>query len=246
MPEDLQFLLKFIMDSADSIAWIHLAPSCGTASRARERPVNPKLLNGRPPPRPLRSSDRPDGLEDLTPTEAQRVLSANASYHATQQIVHTAHNLSICTSIENPGNSLFWATTWTEELLRTIPGFWTFFHSCQHGGDRDKLTAWWCNKDWFLPLAAQCKRDHAHRPWTPALQGKQLVFPTAEEAAYPMLLCERLSCILQQQTVHFCRPAFRCQQVITQVCRAWPTSGQQGQTTCLLLLALCLACSANT
>lgn len=37
LPEDVQQLLEFITMNKDRIAWLHFAPACGTASRARER-----------------------------------------------------------------------------------------------------------------------------------------------------------------------------------------------------------------
>ena len=68
-------LEKLVRAERHRLVHVHFAPSCGTASRARERPVP-----GLPPdrqPRPLRSDDKPDGLDHLTETEAARVEAAN-------------------------------------------------------------------------------------------------------------------------------------------------------------------------
>ena len=37
-----------------------------------------------------------------------------------------------------------------------------------------------------------CDKQHSHASWKPWLQDGVLVFPTAEEAAYPFILCERI------------------------------------------------------
>lgn len=56
--------------------------------------------------------------------------------------------------IENPFNSHFWMTTPMQELCSSGPSHAEFvsFHDCCHGGDRDKLTSLWVNKDWLHPL----------------------------------------------------------------------------------------------
>ena len=105
----------------------HFAPSCGTASRARERPV-PGLSAARQP-RPLRSEDKPDGLPSLGPAEQVRVESANASYAAMVKLILVLVDLGVSISIENPKNSLFWLASWmqvyTEVFLRAISRFST-------------------------------------------------------------------------------------------------------------------------
>ncbi len=63
------------------IAYIHMAPPCGTASRARERPVSAWLQSqGVPSPKPLRSEEFPCGLEGIEGENAVRVAAANAIY----------------------------------------------------------------------------------------------------------------------------------------------------------------------
>ena len=61
-----------------------------------------------------------------------------------------------------------------------------------HGGKRNKLTKWWSSKDVFSDLAVVCDQMHSHAQWNPVQQGQNLIFPTAEEAAYPHLLCKRV------------------------------------------------------
>ena len=66
-----------------NLKWVHFAPPCGTASRARE--VRRNVPNC---PRPLRSDELPDGLPDLSSWEQFKVSQANLLYKATVEIVH--------------------------------------------------------------------------------------------------------------------------------------------------------------
>ena len=36
------------------------------------------------------------------------------------------------------------------------------FHSCAHGGTRDKLTTIWQSKPWFTALSLKCNKQHRH------------------------------------------------------------------------------------
>ena len=51
-------------------------------------------------------------------------------------------------------------------------------------------------QDVFSELSILCDGRHDHAKWNPKPVGQKLSFPTAEEAAYPMLLCKRLVAIL--------------------------------------------------
>ena len=53
------------------LLWIHLAPVCGAASRARDIRVFPG------DPQPLRNNCEPEGLSNLQPEDARRVSIAN-------------------------------------------------------------------------------------------------------------------------------------------------------------------------
>ena len=80
--ERVKKLESFIDVEKDAILHAHVAPSRGTASRARGRPIP-----GQDPasgPQPLRSSSFPDGLPTWTPSERERVSKANESYRFTQ------------------------------------------------------------------------------------------------------------------------------------------------------------------
>ena len=75
----------------------------------------------------------------------------------------------------------------------------TVFAACQHGGLRDKITKLLATPLVFSSLEAECTGGHKHASWQPFLANKKLEFPTAQEAEYPSLLCDRMSqCVVDQ------------------------------------------------
>ena len=188
----LQLLLDLLRAEKDKLLMVFIAPPCGTASRARGRPIKSSLLKGRRAPVPLRTDAQPDGKDGLSKTDKLKTELANQLYDAIATLVLFVHSLGVCVVVENPKNSLYWATSFSRRYLDTVLGFWTDFHNCCHGGTRDKLTRFWCNKQWMAPLQIFCDNSHAHESWRPRVRDGQLVFPTAQEAAYPWLLCTRI------------------------------------------------------
>jgi len=188
----LQLLLDIISAERERILMIFIAPPCGTASRARGRPIKSSLLRGGKAPVPLRSDEQPDGLDNLQGTDKLKTELANQLYDAISQLVIFAAAMDICVVLENPANSLYWKTSFAQRIFSQITGVMTEFHNCCHGGSRDKLTSFWCNKDWMCPLHLYCDKQHPHQSWRPRIQDGKLIFPTAEEAAYPWLLCTRI------------------------------------------------------
>ena len=201
LTDDLQFqlLLDIINAERHRIIMIFIAPPCGTASRARERPIKRSLLKNRQAPRPLRTTEQPDGKDGLKGTDKVKTELANQLYQAITSLVLFANNLDLCVVIENPGNSLYWLTSFARAYIDNIQSFWVEFHNCCHGGDRDKLTKFWSNRDWMFPLEMFCDGSHIHKSWRPRVQDGNLVFPTAEEAAYPWLLCTRIANIAKTE-----------------------------------------------
>ena len=160
----------------------HFAPSCGTASRARERPV-PGLPAHRQP-RPLRSNEKPDGLDNLNESEAARVEAANKSYNAAVDLILILLDLGVSVSIENPKNSLYWCTSMMQRLYNKVPhGHFTCFHSCMHGGERDKATKLWSFNprepavNLFAALGLECDKQHVHQSWRPRFFGWKVGLP---------------------------------------------------------------------
>ena len=201
-------LESFIDVEKDAILHAHFAPSCGTASRARGRPIpGEHPMAG---PQPLRSDRFPDGLPDLNDRDQERVDKANQSYEATVRLIQILIGHGISISIENPKNSFFWQFSAVAGLLQTLDGgHWTIFQHCMHGGRRDKQTAWWSwnprheQQNMFKSLALLCDGSHTHEPWQPYKTADgRTIFPTKEEAAYPQLLCERIACILKDEALN--------------------------------------------
>ena len=73
----LQLLLDIIEAEKHRIFMIFIAPPCGTASRARGRPIKSSLLRGRKAPAPLRSDLQPDGLDNLEGLDKLKTELAN-------------------------------------------------------------------------------------------------------------------------------------------------------------------------
>ena len=69
-----QCLLEQWMQSP-LLLWVHLAPVCGTASRARD------IRRFANDPKPLRSDEKPEGLDGLSERDQQRIRLAN-TFHA--------------------------------------------------------------------------------------------------------------------------------------------------------------------
>ena len=114
----LNDLESFIDVEKDAILHAHFAPSCGTASRARGRPIpgeHPKAG-----PQPLRSEVFPDGLPDLSCRDQERVDKANSSYSATVRLIKKLIGHCISVSIENPKNSFFWKYSDVARLLESF------------------------------------------------------------------------------------------------------------------------------
>ena len=198
-PDDLRYLLNFIESEKDNIMLVHLAPPCGTASAARNRRHKHLEEAGFVLPVPLRSKEFPMGLPTLRGLDLTKVSLANDLYWATLAIAEKCIQLNITVSIENPENSLFWLTEPIQRLFQICPGNLNVFDSCMMGGDRDKATAWWCSDDLFSSLNLRCNKQHTHKPWTPIASSGGLKFPTAEEASYPELLCERVAFLVKEK-----------------------------------------------
>eukprot|EP00435_Cladocopium_sp_Y103_P069221 s1948_g32.t3 len=216
-PDQLAALCDFIRKHQHLILWAHFAPSCGTASRARGRPL-PKLARlGVKVPQPLRSDRQPLGLDGLTGHDKMKAETANITYDSTCDLIYLCESLGIAVSLENPENSIFWKVPSVVTLLQTLQGYMTLFDNCCHGGSRKKGTAWWATVDWFQSLSARWDGSHFHEKWNADIVDGKVVFPTHLEAAYPILLCSRLASIaklkalemgaievhnLEQQTAH--------------------------------------------
>eukprot|EP00435_Cladocopium_sp_Y103_P018181 s871_g4.t1 len=200
-PDEMASLVELIRKEADRIAAIHLAPACGTASRAREKKFTKLAKQGFKIPGPLRSQTKPMGLDGLSGLDKVRTESANLVYSATATLVQLCITLDILCSVENPQNSLFWMFPEIAELLQRYGGHHVVFDNCMHGGHRQKATTWWATQDVYNELAVRCDGSHEHAKWNPTPHGRNLSFPTAQEAAYPILLCKRVIAIIYKYAI---------------------------------------------
>lgn len=173
-PEDARDVLGICQNAC----FVHMAPPCGTFSRAREIGWGP---------RPLRSERHPAGLADLTQVERARVDSANKVAAACLRIARQCQRLGIPYTLENPGRSLLWWMPGYAKLLRSSHN--VLFDMCMHGGRRKKYTCLVTNAAVFNQLSRECDGKHDHLPWDSA-DGR---FLTAEESQYPALLCNRIA-----------------------------------------------------
>ena len=133
-PAQQELALDLIRDP--HTVFVHLSPPCGTASRAREKPLPQHLLQrGFSAPAPLRSDEFPLGLPSLKGQDAVRVHKANSIYQFCFQALLLCISLGVIVTCENPARSLFWNVleTWdTGCQLHALEE--VSFHACCHGG----------------------------------------------------------------------------------------------------------------
>ena len=184
---------------------IHLGVPCGTASRARGRP----LRNGAPGPQPLRSKDFPLGVPTLVLGSANhaRVLAANDLYLFAYRMLSFCLDHDIIVCVENPANSFLWdvlrAFEPAQPAKQVLPKLAEVcFDQCCHGGARPKRTKLLCTPDCFESLTADCPRNHLHRPWGQIVEYGTSRFATKDEAAYPAILAIRYALCLAKAATH--------------------------------------------
>ena len=105
---DLEMLQSFLQAENHNLAWVHIAPACGTASRAREKPNRTLERAGFKVPKPCRSDEFPLGLPTLSGLDKVRTDAANQAYEVTANLVRFLVKCGVVCTIENPTNSLFW------------------------------------------------------------------------------------------------------------------------------------------
>ena len=184
---------------------MHLAPACGTASRAREKNLTSFAKRGFKIPGPLRSQKQPMGIDGLSGLGKVRTEIANLVYAATAKLIEVCHNLQILCSVENPENPLF---GFFQQLQRSSKNWWTQCVIPQLYAWRSskQATEWWATDKTFEALRVFCDNSHGHAKWNPVPVGKYLQFPTAAEAAYPNLLCKRIMAILLEYALQHGAP----------------------------------------
>ena len=185
---DLQQLLE---EEQDDICYVHFAPACGTASRARERPLPRLGAQGYRVAKPLRSKEfRLRCKTSRTWTkfvQRQQILCVTTcgtwySGACNETLLALLKTLQI----------RFYGTltSWKHSLTADSLAFLTAV--VMEDLERKRRSGGvLCN--WFAELAVRCDDGHPHLPWKPRITATGLKYPTAEEAAYPILLCERVA-----------------------------------------------------
>ena len=196
-------LLKLLLQP--DVAYVHFAPPCGTASRARDRRrKNPDGSPAAVDPKPLRSDEFPDGLPGLDKLDLHRVTLANELYRFVAETVEKLSAMGIEWTVENPTRSYMWDTSYFRLLSRRkANGLVHYervsFDMCMHGGERPKDTTFLTSVGLNLDaMKLKCDGGHEHKPWG-LTHEKGLVFATAMERCYPNLLCRRLATAVAKQ-----------------------------------------------
>jgi hypothetical protein len=178
------------------VAYIHLAPPCGTSSKARELPIR-GMDNA---PTPLRSEKFLFGLPDLDDTSKARVEAANRLYSLCVQLLMYCASTGILASMENPRSAYTWSICRVLAVESNVCEVWdqlidVSFQHCMHGGTRNKWSTWKCTSPFMTHLSASCDGNHEHAPWGMVVDNEtgNRHFATADEAEYPTLLCQKVA-----------------------------------------------------
>lgn len=197
-PSSASFLCSKI--DAGHVLFIPMAPPCGTASRARDKPIPVWLRKrGVPSPPPLRSEEHPCGLPSLRGQNLVRVELASACYQTAANVFSHAHAKQVFAFIENPKNSYMWKVPRVAALFELEGVYFTCFHACMHSGKRDEQTALLHNCRELCQLAVRCDGRHKREQWgvSKSLSGGWK-FDTSAEAEYPLVFCQRVAVVISK------------------------------------------------
>ena len=197
--------------------FLSVAMDCSTKSRAREIPR--QFADGRPAPQPLRSEQHPEGLPNLSASNAERVRIDNEACAFLLKEVQQLANRGGASVRENPWRSLHWHLPMEREMMRQ--GIWRDKHysACVFAGARCKSQRLRHNLDeidQWPPM--DCHHSHDPHEWDPHEANGQRVYPSHEEAEYTAPLCFAIAvaaswwaCRTNKAKLHVPRmPAFQC------------------------------------
>ena len=215
LKKDHLTMLKELI-SSPSCVYVHLAPPCGTASRARliqrKHCWNPPIV---------RTDQFPNGIPGLTGTLLARVQSANQLYQITCDLIRLCEDTGKLWSVENPGRSFMWNTTPFVNLIAELSPLSVSFHHCMYGSGRRKLTRFLHNLRHFADLEKLCNGQHEHEAWGQTPNGQ---WATSLEVAYPWDSCRtmaaKVALELQSLGTHCQVPCFAMQEATLQTMRA--------------------------
>ena len=167
--------------------FIAAALDCSTKSRAREIPR--VFSDGRRAPPPLRSTEHPEGLPDLSPSQRQRVEKDNAACGWVLDQQQQAAQEGRGALRENPLRSLHWVLP--KEVAMWESGLWTdttyaacawMSARCKQQRLRHNIEELNCWED------VACHHLHHEDEWRPVEHGADHVYPSHEEAEYSAAL----------------------------------------------------------
>ena len=192
LSSDQQILKQWMKSPV--VVGVFLAPPCGTCSLARN--IKLRDARGRPlhGPKPLRSTQWPEGLPGLKEKDRSRVSSANQLYNFLAELVDSAHELGIIVVVENPRSSLFWLTSFWKKVQ--APMHFSAHQACAYGGSRPKWTVLAWNHSAFAIINKCCPGEsecHRHKPWGLVHSESGTHFSTSEETAYPLGLTHAIA-----------------------------------------------------
>ena len=151
-PKDRELLCHWL--DSDLVAWVHMAPVCGTCSRVRQ------IRNGGPPP--LRSEEYLMGLLDLDEAQQLRVDLANAMYLESCKLFDHCIARGILVTVENPTRSLIWLTAHFVRLQEQHEIHFSDSQMRMLGGHRPKWTRFAASFAAIADMNVECDKTHAH------------------------------------------------------------------------------------
>jgi len=159
-----EFVQKLVRQ--DHVMYVHLAPPCGTYTRASEIPIPQWKLDrypGMPNPQPLRTDEFPAGLppENMSRTDAIKVQKGNIIADFCAKIAQYCIDNDKLFSIENPTRSIIWEMIDMKKIISHESVEKVNFAACMWGSGRDKKTSFLTNSKELESLRKVC----AHQKW---------------------------------------------------------------------------------
>lgn len=187
--DNWSFIMALI--HAGAIRFVHCGTPCNTFSAARK-------LDGGPPP--LRSVAFPEGLTQLSSDNHNLVLMGNLFLDRSVEACLGVFDQGGNFSIENPEQSLLWATKAVQRLVHLTRAFRVSFDQCEFGAESVKPTSFLTSHEALRQLERRCQGGHQHvrlkgRVWSDFFNA--WVFRTKLAQVYPEKLCAEFASELQ-------------------------------------------------
>ena len=177
-------LQKRLLNEKDNVDAVMKAMECSTLSRARDIPI-PGHPNAPPP---LRSHEKPMGLEGLSRKDDVRVEVANSLIKFMATLADQVADAGGAVVGENPQNSWYWTIL---ELIRKFDGakwYDTLYAACAMGGARHKRQKIRHNVREVCKIRSQCHHVHDADEWKPTQpnpdEPNYWCYPSKAEAEY--------------------------------------------------------------